>query len=323
MPRITPNFALHTLYYVHPGGRFWFGFAQNANGGQLIILSEQQADPDAERMLRHLRRLRDPSAPPSETFTGAATVAPDGAIVFSGHHPVPGFIPQLQRWVRKEQARYPVLRRLIGARYVQRGRGTRPLAEHRDDAGWQSVVGADTPLLVETHLNATAAMLRRAQPGERLVFWLSPQSVGGHPLLVLRHPHALATFQRAIKHLQVQGGQHPLEANGFLEINVDRRVQIHSFSEQDLLPTLAALVRARRATHPDLDRLIHAQQRWFNVDGEAQQVTETPALWETFRRRVNHKMSPTVAIQHAAAWLRATYASFAPTRSRRATTVIF
>lgn len=280
MPLETPRSTLRTLFDAQPGDSFWFAFAYGGPQGEwFLTLSPQADDPKGEGVVRDLKRMYALGEDPGRVTSGVARVEPAGFITFSGQAAAPDLIAYLERYVRRQLRNHPALRRLVGARYQQLTPKGRLVNEFKNNAMWEDLLGG-VPLVLETQLSATAAVLRGARGGDRLLFWLTPSAVSGGPLLVLRRSDGGDDFGNVVARVQGEVGFSPRSASGFVDVDAKGNFTFSTDSKRSVLGKVAELVRAHLGTHPALGRLIGAQQIRIQPDGTTGEPQADAALWE-------------------------------------------
>lgn len=284
----TSQSTLHRLFDAQPEEQFWYGFAYGLSLGQYFLtLSSRETDPDGAKVIRTLKRLYASDEDPTTVVSGVLQVDPTGVFVFNGQNADFRFLTQLKQWVEWNQHRQPQLRRLIGTRYIQLTSQGTVVNTFQNDQMWETLLPEGVPLLVETQLNMAASVLRRANPGDRILFWLAPNRLNKHSLLVLRETHheeSTTRFQNAILRIQGEIGLTPKAANGYLQVDDKGHFHLYSFSPRNMLKKIAELVHGHLDTHPALGRLVGLRQSQLSESGDVVSTFDNPELWEGMER---------------------------------------
>lgn len=279
MPFIAQENTLHHLADARAGDRFWYGLAYGGRFGETaLLLTDQQHDPNATALIQQVGEMHTLLADSRMLVSGVACVEPTGLFRFNGQASALDFLETLHRCVTFNVEKHPALRRLIGARYEQlTAHGLVANTCHNDEM-WEHLLPAGVPLLVEGQLGTTAAVLRRVAINQTVLFWMAPDAVDGHTLLVLAENNTAddaTRFRDTLLRIQGDIGLTPQAAGGLMTRNEDGGFIIQSMSPQDLLTPLAALVSAHQDRYPTLRRLVNVQRS--TTDASTASSSQAPA----------------------------------------------
>lgn len=273
----TRRSTLYTLYNAKPDEEFWYSFSSSRRGDQRVLsLTSVRDDPNGDALVQEVNRFEARCAALESRLAGVATVSAGGMFLFSGPIAAPRFLADMFAWLSASLDDTPALRRLLGARYVQLTDRGDVVSRTQNDAMWRSMLPEDVPLLIETQLNLTEAILRDLRPGDRLSFWFAPSAIHYNPLLILRKGTDAA---HAARKLAREIGPIHKSAAGYVEI--DREGRFHFFTpvRKNLLKRLAVMVSSNLTRHPTLGRLHNARQVVLDEDGNPTQAMEDVSLW--------------------------------------------
>ena len=264
-----------------PGQRLWFWFSPD-QAPHLVL--EPVTRRGTEAFQDHLSSLSEEDQ--GRQQVGVVFVGDRSQCVFCSASMPRAFLPALADWVRAHIDHTPALLGLCGAGIarlpvVPPDAASVPAALGGVEVRTRPELWAD---LLPATAAATAAVLAKHLPGERLWFWLWPEATGEAPMLLLSTCAADPTMEQ-LRHRaqQLAGFSSPEALTGTALLLGDGRLQLVGTQalDREVLPRLARWVRRHAGAQPALARLSGCS--YAHLDGESGQVRSIyadDALWQ-------------------------------------------